>query len=653
MINALPKEEQIDTIFDNINSLIPDDVLISCPDWAEQNRYMSSKTSGRSGNFSFENAPYCKEICECFSKNNDTQEVAIMKGVQLGLTTSVIENVIGYTIDVDPSPMMFVFPNESECKSYKKTKIDSLIDDSGLRDKIKAETDNRNTRRTGDTALLMEFQGGFLKLASAGNPKQLRSTHIKKLFLDELDAYKDVLKDEGSPVGIGVKRTDSYITLGRKICYNSTPLLAHKSKIFELFQLGDCRKFYVPCPICGEMQELVFYKSDGGLYGGDKATIKNKTKTKPYGLIFDVEKCREGDYSSVRYRCRHCGDDFKDYHKLSIEQKGEWRATQKSKVPFFRSYHISALYSLTKPWWVIVREFLNAGNDPKKLQEFYNLNLGLPFEDRTGGIEYQTVQRLKDENLANNVIPKEALFLTCCADVQRDRIECEIKAWGDRFRCWGTDHRVFKGNTSDVYDSCWAELAKVKDEIFTDNRQIEIMLVDSGDGQLRDVVYSFCDLFGDGLILPLKGFVSTARTKEKFKVVPLADYDGLSLVEIYVDLYKNTLSRYLNQEEKIDDNYPDGWFTFARGYSDEYFRQLTTERRVKIKTSGGMEAVKWVQHGRNEAFDLNVYNLAAADFVIHQYSTIFLNLEHSNSRVVFETLKAIKQAEQSCEQRES
>ena len=233
-----------------------------------------------------------------------------------------------------------------------------------------------------------------------------------------------------------------------------------------------------------------------------------------------------------------------------------------------------------------MQDFIEAGVDPKKLQSFYNLDLGLPFEDRTGGVEYHTVHRLKDDTLANNVVPKEALFMTATCDVQRDRLEVEIKAWGDRYRCWGIDHRIFEGNMADIYDNCWAELAKIKDEVFTDGRQTEIILVDSGDGGLTDVVYNFCLMFGDGLILPLKGLASTVRTKEKYKLGEIKDYEGLSLVEIYVDKYKNSLSRYLSQEEREGDT-PDGWFTFANGYSDEYFRQLTTERKVVVKLPNG------------------------------------------------------------------
>ena len=276
---TLTKNEQITRIFKEVRKYIPTDILIGCSEWAEKNRYMSQKISRKVGNFSFENAPYCREICDCFSKNSSVREVAVMKGVQLGLTTSVIENAIGYMIDNDAAPAMFVFPTDADCKAYKETKIDGLIDNSGLRKKIFAETENRNTRRTGDTAQKLDFSNGFLKFVSARKGNALRSSHIKWLFLDELDGYPDEIKGEGSPIEIAVKRTDSYSEV-RKICYNSTPILAHKSKINDLYLKGDQRKFFVPCPHCGKKQELVFYVSDGGEYPDEKAILKLKNCAK-------------------------------------------------------------------------------------------------------------------------------------------------------------------------------------------------------------------------------------------------------------------------------------------------------------------------------------------------------------------------------------
>jgi len=639
-MRTLTKTQQIDKIFSSINEIIPKDIMLSCSDWAEQNRYLDKKVSGTIGGFSFDNAPYAKEICDCFSKNSPIREVACMKAAQVGFTTSVIENAIGYTIDNDPAPCMLVLPSDALCKEYKETRLDPLLDGSDLRDKIFVETENKKSKKTGDTTTMLQFSGGFLKLASANKPAALRSNAVRKLFLDELDAYPKKLKKEGKTVSIALKRTNSF-SKNKKVFYNSTPLLAHDSEIYGFYKDGDCRKYLVPCPICGAMQELVFFEKDGGEYPDKLAINKDGVISKPYGLIFDFAACKEGDYSSIAYKCKHCGKEFKEYHKQSIELKGEWVPTQRAKIPFYRSYHISALYSQSYQWWEIVRDFIKAGTNPDDLQTFYNLDLGLPFEEKTDGVELADVYRLLDKKMPNNQVPDEALFMTCCADVQRDRLECEIKAWGDRFRCWGIDYRVFEGNTSDIEDPCWQQLAAIMDEIFTNGKQVELMLVDSGDGTLTDVVYDFCNRYGDGRILPLKGLATTVRTKVKYQITDLKDYDTLSLVEIYVDKYKNILTRYLTQEAK-EGGYPDGWYSFAANYPDKYFQQLTNEKKVKTQTKGGLTTVKWVRKGRNEAFDINVYNLCAADIVIYNTSIICLGLDAANPRAVFELLKAIQ-----------
>jgi phage terminase large subunit GpA-like protein len=162
-------------------------------EWAEKNRFMTSKVSNITGQFSYQNTPYAKEIADCFSKNNPTREIVIMKGVQLGFTTAIFENVIGYSIQHDPSPMMLVSGDLKLLKDFKSIKIDNLIDNSNLRDKIIAETDNKHSRRTGDTAEMIDFLGGFLRIAGCHNANSLRSLPIKKLFLDELDAYPKTL----------------------------------------------------------------------------------------------------------------------------------------------------------------------------------------------------------------------------------------------------------------------------------------------------------------------------------------------------------------------------------------------------------------------------------------------------------------------------
>ena len=642
------QKEQVRKIFKTIRAVIPKDLLPEVSEWAEKNRFMTSKVSNITGQFSYDNTPYAKEIANCFSKNSPIREVAIMKGVQLGFTTAIFENVIGYSIAHDPSPMMLVSGDLKLLKDFKTIKIDNLIDNSGLREKIIAETDNRHSRRTGDTAELIDFLGGFLRISGCHNANSLRSLPIKKLFLDELDAYPQTLAGEGSPIDLAVKRTESY-SRTRKIGYISTPLLSCTSHIKEYYEKGDQRKFYVPCPFCHEKQELIFYSHDGGLYGDDKAIIdedknyKNndiKVKRKPYGLIFNSEECKNGNYSSVVYRCKYCGADLKDFHKKKMLIKGEWIPTAVAKKPHYRSYHLSALYSLFKSWEDCVSDFLEAGKDPIKLQSFYNLTLGLPYEETLAGVEIYKLRKLKEENRNNNVIPKEALFLVGACDVQDDRLEVEIKAFGDRWRSWGIDHRVIKGNTSNPFDNCWQELFRIKDEIFHNGMLVKAILIDSGDGEKTDLVYKFCQKDDERVFVPVKGVNTTALTNKKFNLKELDSYSGLYLLEIYVSLYKNQIARYLNSEWRENEPYPDGYMTFGKEYSEEYFRQLTTERRIKEKLPNGSINIKWEQHGRNEAFDLCVYCLCGAEFLVNE---LIKNGQFENSREVFEYLKQEQQ----------
>jgi len=660
------EQDQIKKIFKTIKAFLPKDLLPEVSEWAEKNRFMTSKVSNITGNFSYDNTPYAKEIANCFSKNSPIREIAIMKGVQLGFTTAIFENVIGYSIAHDPSPMMLVSGDLKLLKDFKSIKIDNLIDNSNLRDKILAETDNRHSRRTGDTAELIDFLGGFLRISGCHNANSLRSLPIKKLFLDELDAYPKSIAGEGSPIDLAVKRTESY-SRTRKIGYISTPLLSCTSNIKEYYEKGDQRKFYVPCPFCHQKQELIFYSSDGGLYSDEKATVlndnnnsnntnnitnntkensnynsnnnnKNNTeiKTKPYGLIFNSEECKNGNYNSVVYRCKHCGADLKDYHKKKMLLQGEWIPTTQSKKPHYRSYHLSALYSLFKSWEDCVADFLDSDRDPVKLQSFYNLTLGLPFEETIAGVEIYKVRRLKEENRNNNVIPKEALFLVGACDIQDDRLEIEIKAYGDRWRCWGIDHRVFKGNTSDPLDNCWNELFRIKDEIFHNGMLVKAILIDSGDGEKTDLVYKFCQKDYERVFIPVKGVNTTLLTNKKFNLKELDSYSGLYLLEIYVSLYKNQIARFLNSEWRTNESYPDGYMTFAKEYTEEYFRQLTTERKIKEKLENGSINIKWEQHGRNEAFDLCVYCLCGAEFLVNE---LVKNGQFENSREVFEYLK--------------
>lgn len=656
---------------------LPDDFLLSTvktlpleppnmlpSEWAEKNRYLTKVSTPFPGKFKWARSPFWREPLDRLSPTDPTQKIAVMKGTQVGFTAAFLENAIGFGMACDPQPILFVSGDEKLISRAKKTRIDPMIDNSGLRQKIRPDSLKKGVKRTGDSGGMMEFAGGFLTLCGPGTESSFQGLSYRMLLLDEVDLYPYKLGRSGETVKVIEARADAFKSR-KKMVYGSRPTVAYGisemekspedeadetaaqrnpeevgSRILELYQMGDQRKYHVPCPHCKGLQELVFFK--GTTHDGIS-----------YGLMFDSEACKLGDFSSVKYQCRHCGQQFEEYYKtemIQAEAGATWVPTAKAKEPYFVSYHMSAIYSLTVEWWEIVKEFLQAKGDPSKMQLFFNRYLGLPFEDRSGGLEITKVSE-RAGGYARNSIPKRMknespLFLTAACDVQtgtKGRVECEIKAWGRNWRNWSIDYRIFKGTPEDKNDECWKQVAAVLDEKWRGSMQVERMFLDSSDGNMMSTVYDVCRMYGKGesaLMIPIKGQPVTARTRHYQKVVELAN-ERFPLVEIYSDNYKNKLASWLRQDWRPGEAAPIGWAEFPAGYDREYFRQLTTEERV-TKRIGKYLAIEWVKHGRNESWDIFVYNTACADFVIEDYSTAVLGLDKADPEAVWQYFESLR-----------
>jgi phage terminase large subunit GpA-like protein len=187
---------------------------------------------------------------DCLSSNNPVQRVVMMFAAQTGKTEAG-SNWLGYVIDHAPGPMLCVQPTVEMAKRLSKQRLESMITDTPcLAEKIAPA----RARDSGNTMFSKDFSGGIMLLTGANSSTGLRSAPCRYLFMDEVDAFPSDVDGEGDPVALAERRTTTFAR--RKILLTSTPTVKDFSRIEAEYQRSDQRRFYVPCPCCGEMQWL-------------------------------------------------------------------------------------------------------------------------------------------------------------------------------------------------------------------------------------------------------------------------------------------------------------------------------------------------------------------------------------------------------------
>ena len=252
--------EIIDLAFDGAEDLLrawregltPDpDFTVSA--WADRHRILSPRGANEAGPWRTSRTPYLQELMDALSPRHPAQRVVFMKGSQLGASESGC-NWIGYVIHHAPGPMLAVQPTVELAKRFSQQRIDPLIEESpALREKVAPS----RSRDAGNTVLSKEFPGGILVMTGANSAVGLRSMPVRYLFLDEVDAYPPSADDEGDPVALAEARTRTF-SWRRKVFLASTPTIKGLSRIEREYEASDQRRYFVPCPHCGERQHLRF-----------------------------------------------------------------------------------------------------------------------------------------------------------------------------------------------------------------------------------------------------------------------------------------------------------------------------------------------------------------------------------------------------------
>ena len=553
---------------------------LTVSEWAVRHRRLSPEGSAFTGRFRLEAAPYQREPMEAVN-DPEVQSVVMMWASQTG-KTEIINNIVGFFISEEPSPMLVLQPTLDMAETWSKDRLAPMVRDTAILTELVADS---KARDSGNTVLHKRFTGGHITVAGANSPTSLASRPIRVVLCDEVDRYPQSAGAEGDPISLAQKRSDTFFNSVHVT--TSTPTIKGVSRVEAEFDLTDQRCWFCPCPHCGEHQLLQWSQ-----------------------VTWDKDE--EGKHlpETARLVCSKCKADISDKQRQQMVNQGEWRPT--SEFTGKRGYHLNGLASLFPPrkgyktrLHQAVSQFLDSKHrGTESLKAWTNTFLAETWEEQGETVNASPLLA-RCEPYAGKV-PQDAVVLTAGVDCQDDRLEVEIVAWGLGEECWGIEYRTIYGAITNP--ATWQQLDQWLSQSWEHESGVQLRIASAmiDTGYQSKIVYDFCKPREVRRIHAIKGVAGQNRP-----VVSRPNRGNSAKVALF-SLGVDSAKELLYSRLKIEDSGA-GYchFPIGQGYDDEYFEQLTAEKAV-TKVRNGVKSRVWQKtRPRNEALDVRVYALAA------------------------------------------
>lgn len=628
-------------------------------EWVEENIYLTKDVSRFSGFFKYDVSPYTREVINHLHPSSPTRTVAIMKCAQSGFTQGVIIPGIAYIISENPDSMLFMAADKDLAKNSIRTRLDPVIQSSGLSSLIRPNVVRKRNQRTGDTDFSKEFAGGNLIVEGTQNSDKMRQFSVKTVFADDWEAAPRNNKKEGSTRKLIEGRQTSFGNLAKSF-YVSTPIIKQTSNIEPVYLLGDQRKWNWKCPHCKEYIPIEW-----------RVEVE---KGKYAGIVYELTEKGRLIKESVKYKCQKCGGliDHKEKHDLNLT--GKWIATAEPEIDYYVSYQINAL--VIPPgfitWINLVIEWLEAcpvdGKvDQNKLKTFMNIRLGKTWVEmgetprvhqlmqNTGKYSPGVVPDITCEEDGN----KNIVMLTLACDLngimdhglEDVRLDWELVAHTSNGVTYSVDqgsigtfkrlrdkskfekdhdsNRIKWTYMHNQPNSVWPEfekLIKKEWECETDaTGKVLITVIDTG--FFTRLAKDFIDdyEFGEHIVVGVKGSTEIDYrrvNKDTPRIRKSRESNLLYIVE--VNQIKDELSSYMKLRPGIDGYQEHGFMNFphqgpVKYTMKDYFIHYEGEKRTEVLKDDQVIGFKWDKRNnqsQNHFWDVRIYNLAAKEIYL-------------------------------------
>lgn len=363
-----------------------------------------------------------------------------------GKTLGLIDGWIVYGIVCDPADMLVVQMTETKAREHSRTRLSRTFAHSS--EVKKRLSPLRNDNNVHDKLFR---DGSFLKI---GWPSitVFSSSDYKRVALTDYDRFPEDIDGEGDGFSLASKRTTTFMSAGMTLVESSPGREITDSKwrrsapheappttgILSLYNRGDRRRWYWPCPHCGEyfqpaMENMVGYRD-----------------------IADPVEASE----SAHLCCPHCSGKITADQKRELNNRGIWLVEgqqidrkgvitgepRRSRIASFWMEGPAAAY---QTWAQLVYKLLTAEQEYERtgseetLKAIINTDWGLPYLPRRSQEQRQgDVLMARAEPLGKRLVPAGVRFLVATVDVQggsKRRFVVQITGYGAKGERWVVD----------------------------------------------------------------------------------------------------------------------------------------------------------------------------------------------------------------------
>lgn len=592
-------------------------------------------------------APYVIEPMNCLA-SREYDAVIFVGPARTGKTIGLIDGWVIYNVICDPADMLIIQMTEEKAREHSKKRLARTFRVSP--EVVSRLSPNKNDNNVYDRTFLA---GNYLKI---GWPSVniMSSSDYKCVALTDYDRFPEDIDGEGDAFSLASKRTTTFMSSGMTLVESSpgrdvkdvkwrrtSPHEAPPTTgILSLYNRGDRRRWYWPCPHCGE-----YFQPCGDVVAG-------------FRDIADPVLASEAAY----IQCPSCSGRIMPEQKRELNGRGVWLRDgesinadgsrygdpRRSRIASFWMEGPAAAYQtlsqLVYKLLTAEQEYETTGSE-ETLKTVINTDWGLPYLPRAS-MEQRKSELLEQraEPVPSRSVPDGVNFLVATVDVQAGRhrrFVVQVTGYGSRGERWiidrynitqslrgdsdGESQRIDPASYPEDWDVLLTDVFHKSWPLASDPSQqmrLMAMAVDSGgeDG-VTDNAYKFwrrCRRDGLGKRIYLFKGDSIRRAKLITRTFP--DNTGrtgrraqaagdVPLWLLQTDALKDRVNNALWR-----DSPGPGYVHFPDWLGSWFYDELTYEER----SSDG----KWNKPGRgaNEAFDLMVY--AEALVILHGYEKI-------------------------------